>query len=188
MHTQTRNIHSTMATPPCVFSGIKYNEFGKTQLTRLADTLTRSDKFIEVMDVDETDGKFQLIGRDFAYEKDEPRSKTAMVVVATVMISTFLMTMSAMSATRTDTTTMADSFKTSVTAQAPADLGQLASLSIKRQPKVQLVINRGLMTEFVVACYPGEGVISRSRIDRTFCTPDASCFTRIRTAIKNLCK
>jgi len=188
MQTQTLNTHSTKTIPPCEFTKIKGKEFRKAQLARLADTLAKADKRAKIKDVDETDGKFWLVNRDLACEKDEPGSKAAMIVMATVMISTFLMSMSAMAAIRTDKTTMADAFRTSIVAQSPADLEQIASLSLKRKPRVKMVISRGLTTEFVVACFPGEGIIASSRVDRTFCTPDANCFHRIDFAIKNLCK
>ena len=53
---------------------------------------------------------------------------------------------------------------------------------------IQMITDKGLVLEMVIACRPGEGIITFSKIDRAFCTPDARCFGDIDKAIGHLCR
>ena len=58
---------------------------------------------------------------------------------------------------------------------------------IEPKSDIQMVTDKGLVLEMVIACRPGEGIISFSKVDRAFCLPDATCYKSIRPAIDNLC-
>ena len=46
-----------------------------------------------------------------------------------------------------------------------------------------------LVVEIVIKCpSSGEGIISYSRLDRKYCTPDQSCFSQLHQAKHKTCK
>ncbi len=58
------------------------------------------------------------------------------------------------------------------------------------EPKfdIQAVTDKGPVLELIIACRPGEGIISYSKIDRVYCAPDATCYSAIRPAIRQTCQ
>jgi len=58
------------------------------------------------------------------------------------------------------------------------------------EPKnpIQMVTDQGPVLEIVIACRPGEGIISFSKIEKVFCVPGATCYSRLRPAITHLCQ
>lgn len=58
------------------------------------------------------------------------------------------------------------------------------------EPKfdIQAVTNKGPVLELIIACHPGEGIISYSKPDRAYCVPDATCFSALKPAMRHLCK
>jgi len=54
--------------------------------------------------------------------------------------------------------------------------------------RVEAVIDRGPILEMVVRCAGGTGILSFSKIDRKYCTPDQRCAAGLGTAISRLCK
>jgi len=58
------------------------------------------------------------------------------------------------------------------------------------EPKIdiQAVTDKGPVLELIIACRPGEGIISYSKPDRLYCVPDATCYSSIRPAIAHLCR
>lgn len=59
---------------------------------------------------------------------------------------------------------------------------------VQPKSKVQAIVDKGPVLELIVACQPGEGIISYSKIDRKFCLPDATCYAKGRKAIAKLCR
>lgn len=59
---------------------------------------------------------------------------------------------------------------------------------VQPKSKVQAIIDKGPVLELIVACQPGEGIISYSKIDRKFCLPDARCYLEGTQAIARLCR
>lgn len=59
---------------------------------------------------------------------------------------------------------------------------------IEPKSDIQAVTDKGPVLEIIIACRPGEGIISFSKLDRAFCVPDATCYSTIRPAIQHLCK
>ena len=59
---------------------------------------------------------------------------------------------------------------------------------IEPSSRVQVATDKGLMIELVIACKPGEGIMSFSKIERKFCVPDATCYRRFSRAYSHLCK
>jgi len=53
---------------------------------------------------------------------------------------------------------------------------------------IQMAIDKGPIVELVIACRPGEGIISFSKLDRAYCIPDATCYSSLEPAIKHLCR
>lgn len=58
------------------------------------------------------------------------------------------------------------------------------------EPKfaIQAVSDKGPILEMIISCKPGEGIISFSKIDRAFCVPDATCYPKLKPAIRHLCR
>ena len=52
---------------------------------------------------------------------------------------------------------------------------------------IQMVIDKGPIVELVIACRPGEGIITFSKVDRAYCVPDATCYSSLNLAISQLC-
>lgn len=52
---------------------------------------------------------------------------------------------------------------------------------------LQAVTDKGTILEIVVACKPGEGIMSYSKPERLFCLPDASCHRSMQKAVRRLC-
>lgn len=57
-------------------------------------------------------------------------------------------------------------------------------------PKAQIeaVRDKGLVLEFIVRCPAGTGIMSYSKVDEHFCTPDWECTGSMQSAITKLCK
>lgn len=53
---------------------------------------------------------------------------------------------------------------------------------------VEAIMDRGLTVEIIVRCHNGTGIISYSKGDRKYCTPDFRCFKRMRPAVNILCR
>lgn len=54
--------------------------------------------------------------------------------------------------------------------------------------RVEAVIDRGPILELVVRCSGGTGILSFSKVDKKYCTPDHRCTAGLQTAIGRLCK
>jgi len=59
---------------------------------------------------------------------------------------------------------------------------------VEPQFDIQAITDKGPVLEMIIACRPGEGIISFSKVERVFCVPDATCYSKIRPAIRQLCK
>ncbi len=94
--------------------------------------------------------------------------KTVMATLASIVMSAFLL------------------FQLSNSAMSSTPTG-LPPETDKQQPKIQLVINKGPVLKLIASCNPGEGIISYSKYDSLYCTPDAKCFGGLRVALEHLC-
>ena len=54
--------------------------------------------------------------------------------------------------------------------------------------EIQAVTDKGPVLELIVACNPGEGMMSYSKIERLFCLPDAVCYHDLKRAMAKLCQ
>ena len=53
--------------------------------------------------------------------------------------------------------------------------------------RVEAVTDKGLMKEFIIGCSSGPGIITLSKVEGLYCTPDHRCSTGLRLAIERLC-
>lgn len=53
---------------------------------------------------------------------------------------------------------------------------------------VETLIDKGLTVEMIVKCPDGAGIITFSKVEKLYCTPDTSCHRGIRPAIRRLCR
>ncbi|MBU2582410.1 MAG: hypothetical protein KJ622_11895 [Alphaproteobacteria bacterium] len=53
---------------------------------------------------------------------------------------------------------------------------------------VETLIDKGLIVEMIIKCPDGAGIITYSRVERVYCTPDYSCHGAITHAIEHLCR
>ena len=54
--------------------------------------------------------------------------------------------------------------------------------------QIEAVRDMGLVLEVVVRCPVGTGIMSYSKVDGQYCTPDWTCTESMQTAITRLCK
>lgn len=78
---------------------------------------------------------------------------------------------------------------------AALSLGVLAAASFTEYPafvrpgvRVEAVVDRGPIRELIVRCRNGTGILSYSKIERTYCTPDWRCAPGLDRAISRLCR
>ncbi len=54
--------------------------------------------------------------------------------------------------------------------------------------KVEAIVDRGLIQELIVKCgADGTAIISYSKVDRKFCTPQLKCDTSLRVVLARTC-
>lgn len=53
---------------------------------------------------------------------------------------------------------------------------------------VETLIDKGLVVEMIVRCPDGAGIITFSKVERRYCTPDFTCHAAIKPAIRHLCR
>jgi hypothetical protein len=53
--------------------------------------------------------------------------------------------------------------------------------------RVEAIIDRGTINELIVRCDRGSGILSYSKIEKLYCTPDHRCTRGRDTAIRRLC-
>jgi len=56
------------------------------------------------------------------------------------------------------------------------------------EARVQVATDKGPVVELVIACKPGEGIMSFSKVEKLFCVPDSSCYRNFNTAYRKLCQ
>ncbi len=54
-------------------------------------------------------------------------------------------------------------------------------------PQVETVVDRGLMLELRIRCGKTSGLVTYSKVEKTFCTPNFVCHKSLRTAAHNFC-
>ena len=54
--------------------------------------------------------------------------------------------------------------------------------------QVEAVRDKGLVLEVIVRCPVGTGIMSYSKADKQFCTPDWTCTRSMQMAIARLCE
>lgn len=54
--------------------------------------------------------------------------------------------------------------------------------------RIEAVVDRGPIAELIVRCPRGTGILSYSKVERTFCTPDWRCGQGLDRAIGRLCR
>lgn len=59
---------------------------------------------------------------------------------------------------------------------------------VQPDAQVEAVVDRGPIKELIVRCPRGSGILSYSKIERTFCTPDWRCGPGLEDAIGRLCR
>lgn len=52
---------------------------------------------------------------------------------------------------------------------------------------VEAVVDRGVIVEMIVRCQTGIAIISFSKIERRYCTPQFECFTNLDVTIRRSC-
>ena len=52
---------------------------------------------------------------------------------------------------------------------------------------VETLIDKGLLVEMIIKCPDGAGIITFSKVDKRYCTPDFTCHRKIGPAIEQLC-
>ena len=53
--------------------------------------------------------------------------------------------------------------------------------------RIQAILDRGPITELIVKCPEGTGILSYSKVERVYCTPVRGCTPDLKTAIKKTC-
>ena len=53
--------------------------------------------------------------------------------------------------------------------------------------RVEAIVDRGPVSELVVRCDRGTGILSYSKIEKVYCTPDHRCGRGLDAAIGRLC-
>ena len=53
--------------------------------------------------------------------------------------------------------------------------------------RVEAVTDKGLMKEYIIGCSSGVGIITFSKFEGLYCTPDHRCSGGLRSAIERLC-
>lgn len=56
------------------------------------------------------------------------------------------------------------------------------------KPRVERVIDRGLMIELIVTCHGATGIIVFSKVEKMFCTPHLLCHPSFGSAARSLCQ
>lgn len=59
---------------------------------------------------------------------------------------------------------------------------------VKPGARVEAIVDRGLIKELIVRCPQGTGILSYSKVERTYCTPDWRCAPGLDRAIARLCR
>lgn len=79
--------------------------------------------------------------------------------------------------------------------EAVFSLGVVAAAAFTDYPvfvrpgaRVEAVVDRGPIKELIVRCPNGTGILSYSKIERTYCTPDWRCGSGLDRAIGRLCR
>lgn len=54
--------------------------------------------------------------------------------------------------------------------------------------QIEMVRDLGPVLEVTVRCPLGAGIMTYSKVERLFCTPDWTCYGNFRTAAEKLCK
>lgn len=74
-------------------------------------------------------------------------------------------------------------------------LGVVAAASFTEYPSfvrpgalVEAIVDRGPIKELIVRCKDGTGILSYSKIEKTYCTPDWRCGPGLDRAIGRLCR
>ena len=57
----------------------------------------------------------------------------------------------------------------------------------KNRARVEAVIDKGLMQEIIIRCFASTGIVTFSKAERVYCTPDHQCFDQFKTAVGRLC-
>ncbi len=52
---------------------------------------------------------------------------------------------------------------------------------------VEVIVDRGPISELVINCRPGSAIISYSKVERVFCTPSQGCHGTLGAAIEAVC-
>ncbi len=53
---------------------------------------------------------------------------------------------------------------------------------------VEAQIDKGLMVEMIIGCSDGAGIITYSKAEGLYCTPDAACYSSVNAAVERLCR
>jgi len=57
----------------------------------------------------------------------------------------------------------------------------------KKSGRVEAVTDKGLIQEFIIRCPDVAGIITFSKVDGAYCTPEHRCSASLSSAIKRLC-
>lgn len=52
---------------------------------------------------------------------------------------------------------------------------------------VEAIVDRGVIVEMIVRCQNGTAIMSYSKIERRYCTPQFECFSNIDVTIRRSC-
>lgn len=57
------------------------------------------------------------------------------------------------------------------------------------QPRavIETLTDKGLIVEMIVKCPDGAGIITYSKVEQRYCTPDFACYGTVKPAIRHLC-
>ena len=58
---------------------------------------------------------------------------------------------------------------------------------VSSKSQIEAIRDLGPVLEVIVRCPVGTGIMSYSKVDRQFCTPDWTCYYDMKPAIKKLC-
>ena len=53
--------------------------------------------------------------------------------------------------------------------------------------RIEAIIDKGLMLEYIIGCSGTAGIVTFSKIEGLYCTPDHRCSAQLRLAVLRLC-
>lgn len=53
--------------------------------------------------------------------------------------------------------------------------------------RIEAILDRGTISELIVKCGDGAGIISYSKVERLYCTPHQGCTPNFKTALARMC-